>query len=178
MRSSRIKGLVLPVIRNEPFQCTVKNGNHKTHTFNFSQQKYGARTEIKKTDSLISNYFVISQKFCSGKMKLQPPLTAAMPSYGQTGKAIHSYSTKTGHIVNQIKHLHTSNPTNNTLHCDKSSLLRNKPIPNVSYQQRRTFLRPHFEYHQLGSVSLLEIKKFLRQKSIDYEESKACICLW
>lgn len=42
---------------------------------------------------------------------------------------------------------------------------------------RRNFLRPVLDSRELGSVSLLEIKTFLRQKSLDFKESHACLCL-
>jgi len=43
------------------------------------------------------------------------------------------------------------------------------------FAQVRTFLRPSLDAKQIGSITLLEIKKFLRQKSIDFEESHACL---
>ena len=58
----------------------------------------------------------------------------------------------------------------------KRSLLRDRTAA-IFRNYKRTFLRPSFDARQLGSVSLLDIKKFLRQKMVDFKESHACLCL-
>lgn len=58
----------------------------------------------------------------------------------------------------------------------KNSLLRNRAAA-IFRNYKRTFLRPSLDSRQLGSVSLLDIKKFLRQKMVDFKESHACLCL-
>jgi twinkle protein len=50
-------------------------------------------------------------------------------------------------------------------------------VQHVQAIQRRTFIRPPLDSRELGSVNLLEIKKFLRQKSIEFTESHACIAI-
>ena len=58
----------------------------------------------------------------------------------------------------------------------KESLLNNRTAA-IFRNYKRTFLRPSFDSRQLGSVSLLDIKKFLRQKMVDIKETHACLCL-
>ena len=68
-------------------------------------------------------------------------------------------------------------PKPNDDHGDvKASLLHNRAAA-IFRNYKRTFLRPSLDSRQLGSVSLLDIKKFLRQKMIDIKETHACICL-
>jgi len=57
---------------------------------------------------------------------------------------------------------------------DKLTLLTNLPN-SVEVQCRRHF--HSFDSRNFGSVSLLEVKKFLRQKGIKYEESHACLVI-
>ena len=59
----------------------------------------------------------------------------------------------------------------------EKSLLISRNEDRVLHNLRRTFLRPSLDSRQLGSISLLDIKKFLRQKLVDFKESHACLCL-
>ena len=59
----------------------------------------------------------------------------------------------------------------------QKSLLINRNEDKVLRILRRTFLRPSLDSRQIGSISLLDIKKFLRQKLVDFKESHACLCL-
>ena len=59
---------------------------------------------------------------------------------------------------------------------NKESLLQNRAAA-IFRNYKRTFLRPSLDGRTLGSVSLLDIKKFLRQKMVEFKESHACLCL-
>lgn len=51
------------------------------------------------------------------------------------------------------------------------------PIYHPSQTMVRHFSRGVLDAKELGSINLLEIKRFLRQKVIDYEESHSCLAI-
>ena len=77
-------------------------------------------------------------------------------------------------IVDYGKSLHFA-PSENEKY-NQQTLLRNRTAA-MFRNYRRTFLRPTLDSRQIGSISLLEIKKFLRQKLVDFKETHACLCL-
>ena len=84
------------------------------------------------------------------------------------------YSMSKNSIVDNAKSLHfvPSENENDNQH----TLLRNRTAA-IFRNYRRTFLRPTLDARQIGSIPLLEIKKFLRQKLVDFKETHACLCL-
>ena len=63
---------------------------------------------------------------------------------------------------------------NELLSC-QATVLKCSSDHNLWAQLRRHF--HSFDSRNFGSVSLLEVKKFLRQKGIKYEESHACLVI-
>ena len=100
----------------------------------------------------------------------------------------HNCSTK-GHILHQVRHFSSISKTgiseggktqqfqlSTNIYDNAKSLFYKRNTP-VSHNCRRTFLRPSLDSRRLSSVSLVEIKRFLKQKLVDFKETHACLCL-
>ena len=181
MKLSRAKGLALPAIKNEYRESRRYTviGRHYTSLF------FQCATSENRIANLVSKHLLSHQ------------LTLGMkPPASYTSELLHSHPnlcnqnySKTGHIFKQVRHFSSISkidisedgkapqfPLSNNMYVNNKSL-HYKRNTSVSHNCRRTFLRPSLDSRQLGSVSLLDIKKFLRQKLVDFKETHACLCL-
>ena len=180
MKLSRMKGFILPAIKNEQLNSALQCDNRQHATSKFLQCATGE--DQKASSNYIVNRHLRNQELSLGMTILGSSTIRSSCYHPEEGKR---KGPKPGRILSQVRHLSgisgTDTPRNGPVETssltsdnDKSFLYRGN---NLLYNPRRTFLRPSLDSRQLGSVSLLEIKKFLRQKLVDFSESHACLCL-
>jgi hypothetical protein len=97
-----------------------------------------------------------------------------------------SNAASSSNVASRVPPLHSASPTvpfrpelslPRLFNFGGSSLLEKIRCCHVSVGTIRHFTRGVLDPNKLGSVSLLEIKKFLRQKMLEFEESHSCLAV-
>ena len=183
MKFSGAKGIVVSRIKNEFLK--IGKPTNIGNPLSTSIHTNGA-TSVSRTGIFV-NRDLLSHK-TNSEMKL-PAIYTSELLHNHSSLGNH-YCSNAGHIstfisrhfcsVSRKSILDNGKPSQcaltNKEHENQKAFLRDKNVV-VFRNHRRFYLRPTLDSRNIGSISLIEIKKFLRQKMVDFKETHACLCL-